>query len=242
MKRILLALFALSLIAGAADLTTKSGNVYKNYDVDRATPYGVAIFHDGGSATVPYADLPDELRKKYSEEEKQADEKLRKMQETRELAIKIAKMKKAERRIALKVISQIADGYYGEVVTGKVAYRFSANEVDKLLNLASPSQKEYYRKTLSELCDNFRKLMQAARFQEREFLGMQQSARTTDVAFDSLQKKIVADARDGQKIVIKSIKELHTTGEVIILSAWPEGTTKVNGMTVPVFTAQLPSN
>lgn len=52
MKRILLALFALSLIAGAADLTTKSGKVYKNYDVDRATPYGVAIFHDGGSATV----------------------------------------------------------------------------------------------------------------------------------------------------------------------------------------------
>lgn len=81
MKRVLFALFALSLAAGAADLTTKNGKVYKNYDVDRATPYGVAIFHDGGSATVPYADLPDELRKKYSEEEKQAAGEVKRLRE-----------------------------------------------------------------------------------------------------------------------------------------------------------------
>lgn len=93
MKRVLLALFALSLVSGAADLTTKSGKVYKNYDIDRATPYGVAIFHDSGSATVPYADLPDELRKKYSEEEKQAAGEVKRLRE-------VARKDAAERAMA----------------------------------------------------------------------------------------------------------------------------------------------
>ena len=127
MKRILLALFALSLIAGAADLTTKSGKVYKNYDVDRATPYGVAIFHDGGSATVPYADLPDELRKKYSEEEKQAAGEVKRL---REVARKEAEekrnaliLKKNEEKLySLKVLQVLNDGLLAINSSGKVCY------------------------------------------------------------------------------------------------------------------------
>lgn len=59
----------------ADDLATKSGTIYKNYTIDKATPYGLSIFHDDGGATVPYADLPDDIRAKYREAEKMLRQK-----------------------------------------------------------------------------------------------------------------------------------------------------------------------
>lgn len=140
-------------------MTTKSGKVYKNYDVDRATLYGVAIFHDGGSATVPYADLPDELRKKYSEEEKQAAGEVKRL---RDIARKEAEekrnaliLKKNEENLyGLKVLQVLNDGLlaindFGDrdicYVTGWKSYnvfvdgQHLGNRLEKRFNLPTPS-------------------------------------------------------------------------------------------------------
>ena len=61
----------------AADLTTKTGKTYKEYEIDRATPHGLSIFHESGTAVIPYAELPDELRGKYAKEEKEAPHKIK---------------------------------------------------------------------------------------------------------------------------------------------------------------------
>lgn len=58
----------------AADLKTKSGKLYENYTIDTATPTGLTIFHSHGASTIPYSDLPDELRNRYKKEEAQAAE------------------------------------------------------------------------------------------------------------------------------------------------------------------------
>lgn len=79
MTRILLgiALLLVCGVSGAKDLVTKSGKTYKDYEVDKATATGLSIFHKGGVATIPYVDLPDDLRKKYAKQEKEAPAKLK---------------------------------------------------------------------------------------------------------------------------------------------------------------------
>ena len=68
---ILLAVFA-SVLTGAADLTTKTSKIYKDYEIDKATPHGLTIFHESGTATIPYAELPDDLQSKYNKHVEQA--------------------------------------------------------------------------------------------------------------------------------------------------------------------------
>ena len=69
MKRIFFS--SLVLAAGVlmgADLTTKSGKVYKDYSVIGATSRGVTVAYAEGAVSIPLADLPDALREKYSGE------------------------------------------------------------------------------------------------------------------------------------------------------------------------------
>lgn len=79
--------------AFADDLATKSGTIYKNYTIDKATPYGLSIFHDDGGATIPYADLPDSLRAKYKEAEKNAPAEIARIEEARKQQETEAKQK-----------------------------------------------------------------------------------------------------------------------------------------------------
>lgn len=58
------------IISEAADLVTKSGQVYKNFEVVKVKEDGLQIFHDSGSASIPFAELPDDLRGKYSDKER----------------------------------------------------------------------------------------------------------------------------------------------------------------------------
>jgi hypothetical protein len=44
-------------------LTTTKGKTYKNLIVREVTPSGIKIFHEGGTATLPYEELPQDLRK-----------------------------------------------------------------------------------------------------------------------------------------------------------------------------------
>lgn len=63
-------LFALSLVLVAvtlvgADLTTKSGEVYRDFSVLKVTYRGVVISSMDGLVEIPYTDLPDGFREKY---------------------------------------------------------------------------------------------------------------------------------------------------------------------------------
>lgn len=78
------------LIAYSDDLKIKTGQIYKDYKINKPTLRGLNIFHKYGSKTIPYSDLPDELRKKYKDFEEQAKIKLQKIEEFR-------KKKEAER-------------------------------------------------------------------------------------------------------------------------------------------------
>lgn len=67
MKKVCLCCFLLLMFSAvrAEDLVLKSGKVYRNFQVHKAVSSGLAITHDDGVATVPYAELPDALRGKY---------------------------------------------------------------------------------------------------------------------------------------------------------------------------------
>ena len=69
MKRIFFSslVFAAGVLMGA-DLTTKSGKVYKDYSVIGVTSRGVTVAYADGATSVPLSDLPDDLREKYSAE------------------------------------------------------------------------------------------------------------------------------------------------------------------------------
>ena len=63
-------LFSAKLLA--EDLTTVSGKKYTGVTVTRVEPNGISITHDDGLAKVSFADLSEELRKKYGYDPKKA--------------------------------------------------------------------------------------------------------------------------------------------------------------------------
>lgn len=81
----------------AADLETKSGKVYKNYTIEKVTPYGLAILHDTGGATVSFSDLPDDLRAQYKEEEAEAPAKIKQLEKQKQSALKRAAQEKTRK-------------------------------------------------------------------------------------------------------------------------------------------------
>lgn len=76
-------LAALTVCVSANDLTTKSGVVYKDYSINGPSVDGLVIFHELGGATVPYAELPDDLRTKYKADEEKAAATLKEREEQR---------------------------------------------------------------------------------------------------------------------------------------------------------------
>lgn len=50
---------------GPNDLVTRSGTVYRNASVRRTEADAVLIYHDGGLAKVPFADIPEDLQEKF---------------------------------------------------------------------------------------------------------------------------------------------------------------------------------
>ena len=48
-------------------LTTKSGKIYYEVEIDKADSNGLAILHQTGCVSIPLDDLPDDLRKKYTD-------------------------------------------------------------------------------------------------------------------------------------------------------------------------------
>ena len=53
-------------VLAAADLTTKSGDVYKDFSIIKVYRSGVVVSCAEGIVSVPLSDLPDDLREKYA--------------------------------------------------------------------------------------------------------------------------------------------------------------------------------
>jgi len=66
MKSLLLIFLLAVASASALDLTTPDGQTYRNVRVTRIESNGLGIIHAGGAARIPFASLPDELRKRYA--------------------------------------------------------------------------------------------------------------------------------------------------------------------------------
>lgn len=62
MKSLILISCIVGLSVNAADLTTKSGKEYKDFEITDVTDKSVKIAHEGGAADVDIADLPDEVK------------------------------------------------------------------------------------------------------------------------------------------------------------------------------------
>lgn len=115
MKPVSVLFFALTAaVLTAADLTTGSGTVYKNFSVTGVTRRGVSIEFADGAANVPLSELPDDLRKKYSASvaKKQADAQMRAdavldqqrgcdAEPVAEIRAKLQKVRNAERTITV---------------------------------------------------------------------------------------------------------------------------------------------
>jgi hypothetical protein len=65
MKRAIPLLLGLLMAAGAEDLTTTEGRVYKNVTVRKVEPDGLSISHESGLAKIPFTKLPKEVQEKH---------------------------------------------------------------------------------------------------------------------------------------------------------------------------------
>jgi len=65
MKRAIPLLLGLLMAAGAEDLTTTEGKVYKNVTVRKVEPDGISITHESGLAKIPFTKLPEEVQKRH---------------------------------------------------------------------------------------------------------------------------------------------------------------------------------
>src|SRR6185369_1294318 len=92
------------LLASAEDWTTKSGKIFKNVQATAMSAGAITIKHNAGTDTVPLADLPPDIQKRYSAEElfRQLQDKTRELERLNgELGTakeQVAKAKQAEPR------------------------------------------------------------------------------------------------------------------------------------------------
>ena len=96
------------LVCFAADLTTKDGKTYKEYSVYKVSKRGIQIMHAEGECTVPFDQLPDDVREKYrSQEEKfTAEQNQRKMQRERQSVLKNIELLLYEDSLVEKVVDE----------------------------------------------------------------------------------------------------------------------------------------
>lgn len=66
--------FASAVVIGA-DLTTKSGTVYKDYSIIEVTHRGVTVEHADGLANVPLDELPEDMKSTYAPQVETAKQK-----------------------------------------------------------------------------------------------------------------------------------------------------------------------
>jgi hypothetical protein len=156
MKRAIPLLLGLLMAAGAEDLTTTEGRVYKNVTVRKVEPDGLSISHESGLAKIPFTKLPEEVQKKhgydpakgkaYAEEEgkKQAaaEEQLAKDvrralqdQKKKELQREVAELEKEfakqGRQTTVRIRQVTEDGFLGDVL-------LDGKEMDFIMVLGSP--------------------------------------------------------------------------------------------------------
>lgn len=119
MRSPLVALLAAASVASAEDIETLKHEVYKNATVSRVEPDGIVITHAAGIVKIPFAELSEDYKKRFSYDEAaakkfadddatkqrqlydriqqqnaQAAEKQRRIEEEREVAKKLENAKK----------------------------------------------------------------------------------------------------------------------------------------------------
>lgn len=126
---VILFLIGLGMISEAADLTTKSGKTYKDYEVSGVNDKGITIFHESGTATVAPNDWPDnkkdeiqKLLNKYNEKASQ----IKTLHEKRNDEVLLESIKvtiKEKGGSHIKVISVTSQG----VIASEYSYDLSHN-------------------------------------------------------------------------------------------------------------------
>lgn len=99
-----------------ADITTQSGQVYTSCKITRVEPDGITVMYAKGITKIPFADLPDDLQKKYHYDPQKArayQEDTAKARTNQTLALQARQA--TERRLA-SVMSQVKEEqFFGEV-------------------------------------------------------------------------------------------------------------------------------
>ncbi len=71
------AALAVAGFAGAEDLTTNEGKIYKQVTVTKVEPDGLSIMHESGTAKVLFIELPEEMQRKHGYDPAKAEEHVR---------------------------------------------------------------------------------------------------------------------------------------------------------------------
>ena len=158
MKSFCLLFGLLILTAQAADLTTKSGVVYRDVKILKPNAKGLKILHKYGGKTIPYPDLPDELREKYRDEENRLKELAAKRKKEREEREKReAEWKKEREKLAEKKRKEELNRNASEILHDRLIQLLKLRK-DGVFTSATPSAVKRYKewqnsmnKTMTEI-------------------------------------------------------------------------------------------
>jgi hypothetical protein len=157
MKILLIIFLMAATTLYANDLTTKSGKIYKDYKVNKATAQGLIIFHLEGAATVPFADLPDNIRAQYADTEKKLIEQEKILLEQCRIAeeeqAKMLKLKAISRPIILIPERKINIGVVCKWNENNIRY----GSIEEALKDADPMMKKRYMEAKKDQDDFKRK-------------------------------------------------------------------------------------
>ncbi|MCG2658625.1 MAG: hypothetical protein L6437_00055 [Kiritimatiellae bacterium] len=110
MKSKYLLFLAIAAVAYGDDITTLDGTVYKAAKVTRTTPSTLTIMHKAGVVTVPFSNLPNDIREKYGYDPSKAEAYARQKVEGALLARIKVDMKKISHTVAAELSQVLENG------------------------------------------------------------------------------------------------------------------------------------
>lgn len=128
MKLLLIAALIVPLACAADDLITKNGRKYTDYSVIKVLKRGIQIMHASGGCTVPFDQLPDDVRAEFRSQEEKfiAEQNQKKIQRERQTLLKNIELSLYEFASVVKVV----DGKTCIVRTKRSFNEFVVEDVD----------------------------------------------------------------------------------------------------------------
>ncbi len=144
-------ILAMPLLAGAADLTTKSGRFYKDYEVSGANSKGIVIFHASGTATIDPADWPDDKKAEIGKQTAQYEKLSSAAEQKSAKAAEDRLLNQSNTLVLGRVLSVTSNGI---LVSGRLPHWVDNDTLsvdDKIKTVAkNPAQKTLFDKIYSE--------------------------------------------------------------------------------------------